>query len=237
MRFLFVILFLLAAADGGRKGNDAYDRGDYVTAEREFRAAINDSPDDARLYFNLGNALAKQGKMDEAISAYERFKDMSTSPADRALADYNIGNIYAMQEEWERAVEQYRASLRQNPADSDAKFNYELANRNREEQMQNPDQSPEQGDSSDDQQDQQQQDQQQSDSDGDQDQQQNQQEDQQQQGDENQQQPQSRPMPEPNMTPEEADRILNALENNEKELLKDFHKNQIPSNTRHARNW
>lgn len=242
MKILLLLLMLFVATDGAREGNDAFDKGDFASAEAAYREAITANPDDARLYFNLGNALARQGKFDEAVSSYERFKEMSNSANDRALADYNIGNIYGAQEKWDRAANQFRSSLRQNPTDDDAKFNFELAKRNLQEQQQNPDQQNQQQDENsendENQQDQQQQDQQQNDSDSPSD---NDSSDQQQQdGDQDEQdagQPQQRPQPESDITQEEADRILNALENKEKDLLKDFHKNQIPSNARHAKNW
>ena len=37
------------------------------------------------------------------------------------------------------------------------------------------------------------------------------------------------------MTREDAERLLNALNNKEEDLLKDFHKNQVPQNQRHAK--
>ena len=39
------------------------------------------------------------------------------------------------------------------------------------------------------------------------------------------------------MTREDAERLLNALNNKEEDLLKDFHKNQVPQNQRHAKDW
>jgi Ca-activated chloride channel homolog len=241
MKILFLLLMLFVATDGARQGNDAFDKGDFAGAEAAYREAIAANPDDARLHFNLGNALARQGKLDEAISSYERFKEMSSSASDRALADYNIGNIYGAQEKWDRAANQFRSSLRQNPTDNDAKFNFELAKRNLQQQQQDPNQRNQQQDENsennenDPDQDQQQQ---QDDSDSNSNNDPNQQ---QQDGDQDEQddagQPQQRPQPESDITQEEADRILNALENKEKDLLKDFHKNQIPSNARHAKNW
>lgn len=241
MKYVIFLLIFVISTDVARRANEAYEKGDYAVAEQAYLEAIRETPDDARLYFNLGNSLAQQGKFDEAVTAFEKFKDMSDSPEDRSKADYNIGNIFGNQEKWDKAAEQFRQSLRQNPEDPEAKYNYELANRllqkqEQQEQQQQQDQNQQnQDDNSEGEQ--QQSDQQQQEGDqNQQDQQQNQQNvSQDQQGGEQQQQ--ERQQAQSDMTEEEADRILNALDNKEKDLLKNYHKNKVPSNTRHAKNW
>lgn len=242
MKYLIFLLIFVMSTDGARRANEAYEKGDYAGAEKAYLEALKETPDDARLYFNLGNALAQQGKFDEAVSAFEKFKDMSDNPEDRSKADYNIGNIFGNQEKWDRAAEQFRQSLRQNPTDNEAKYNYELANRllqeqQQQQQQQDQNQQDQDENSEGEQQQSDQQQQQQGDQDqNQQDQQQNQQnENQEQQGGEQQQQ--ERQQAQSEMTEEEADRILNALDNKEKDLLKNYHKNKVPSNTRHAKNW
>jgi Ca-activated chloride channel family protein len=228
---VLVLLFLLSSAtDEARKANEAYDRGDFATAEKGYREALLVSPDDARLYFNLGNALTRQGKFDEARSAFEQFKSMSTDPSDRAAADYNIGNIHGLQEQWAEAAQRYRDALRGAPDDAQAQYNYELAQRRMTEPPQNPE--SQQGDDKNEEQDENEQNDQNQDPN---DEQQNDQ----QQGNENQQDQneQGQQQQEGEMSQKEAEQILNALENKEKELLKEYQKKQIPPRTRHAKDW
>lgn len=222
---LFLLMFAVST-DGARKANEAYEKGDYVNAEAGYREALLVTPDDARLYFNLGNALTRQGKFDEAVTAYEQFKSMTSNPRDRAAADYNIGNIHGAKEEWAKAAERYRESLRANPDDAQAQYNYELARRRLTQPP--PQQQPQQGD-------------QEQNEKGDQEQQQQegqQQQQQDQRGESQQSDPQSSPESrEGQMSQREAEQILNALENKEKELLKEYQKKQIPPRTRHAKDW
>lgn len=213
---VLMLLFVLSVTDGARKANEAYERGDFVTAENGYREALLVTPNDARLQFNLGNALTRQGKFDEARAAFEQFKSMSTNPNDRAAADYNIGNIHGLQEQWAEAAQRYRDALRGTPDDAQAQYNYELAQRRMTEPPPNP--QSQQGDDKQEEQNQEQNDQNQNN---------------QQQGNQDEQgQPQ-----EGEMSQREAEQILNALENKEKELLKEYQKKQIPPRTRHAKDW
>ena len=243
MRFFTFILIalLMQFVDPPRQANEAYERGEYSEAESLYRQALRENPENYKLHFNLGNALANQGKFDEAIEAYESFKSRSQNAQERALADYNIGNIHAISEAWDKAIEQYRNSLRQNPDDDDAISNFEYAIR----QMQQQEEQQQSQDGDQDDQDQEDgEDQQQQQKDGNDDQQQDQDQEQQQQSPEDedeggQDSPQSIPqdLNLDDMTPEEAEQLLNAIANNEKELIKDFLKDLTENNQRDERDW
>ncbi|MEO6102205.1 MAG: tetratricopeptide repeat protein, partial [Pseudoxanthomonas sp.] len=49
------------------QGAEAYRKGDFAAAEKEFSGI-----DSADAFYNQGNALAKQGRYDEAIAAYDQ---------------------------------------------------------------------------------------------------------------------------------------------------------------------
>lgn len=127
-------------ADRGRQANEAYEAGDYARAETLYREAIEENPADARLRFNLGNALAAQARFDEAIDAFEQFKRFATDPQSIAMAEYNIGTLLGRQQQWDEAAERFRTSLRENPTDSDAVHNFEYAMRMLQEEDQDDEQ-------------------------------------------------------------------------------------------------
>ena len=83
--------FLFVASGDGREANKAYNEGNYALADSLFRLALEEDPENAKLYFNLGNALAKQGKVEDAIEAYLNSQEYAKTDEDKALAQYNIG--------------------------------------------------------------------------------------------------------------------------------------------------
>ena len=62
----------------------------------------------ANLYNNLGKTYKAQGKLDEAIAAFE--KAISVNPSD-ARAYYNLGIIYAERGDDGDAMTQYKQAL------------------------------------------------------------------------------------------------------------------------------
>lgn len=232
----YILIFLLLSASSvndARKANTAFERGDYAEAAKLYQQAIEQNPDDPRLHFNLARTLYELDESDAAMESYDRFKTLTESPADRSYADYNKGRMLTDMGNYDEALDFFREALINNPTDPDAKFNYELAIRKKQDQ-ESEQKSPESDDSDGDEDDSQSQDSQQ-----DQDQDQNQDPDNQQQPgepepDENESQQQERPL---EMTPEEAQNILDALEQLERELLESQQKESTNPQARNEKDW
>jgi Flp pilus assembly protein TadD len=61
----------------------AYNKlGDYSKAAEACREAIRLKPDDAKAWYHLGTAQAKMGRREDAMTSYNRLKQL-----DRSLAD------------------------------------------------------------------------------------------------------------------------------------------------------
>jgi Ca-activated chloride channel family protein len=246
---LLVVLLLnawpvSARADAGsevRAGNAAYARGEAEAAAEHYLRALADEPERPEIQYNLGNALYAVRRYADAQAAY----GVAGTRADSALAEplsYNLGNAFFREEKYAEAAAAYKQALRSNPADEDARWNLEIAlaklKQQEEEQKKQPNRDQQKQDQqeqgkdknqeqpSPESQDQEQQPSPQDQQDRDR---QPQQESQEGQGPEGQEQEQQGEQPQADnsdaseweMSQEEAARLLEALGNDERKLLKE----------------
>ncbi|MFT5369054.1 MAG: Ca-activated chloride channel family protein [Candidatus Latescibacterota bacterium] len=123
---LFGFTFLDPVAKKNEAGNDLFDKGEYDAALAQYLDAQQNAPSRLELGFNVGDALYKQGKYDEAAQALGRVLE-SENQSLSAGAYYNLGNTFFRQEKYQEAVGAYKKALMMNPNDQDAKVNLELA--------------------------------------------------------------------------------------------------------------
>jgi tetratricopeptide (TPR) repeat protein len=217
-------------------GNDAYTKNRFSDAEAEYKKALEIDPSSRVAQMNLGNAYYKQQRFDEAHRAYNNGVTTAKSPNDQSMAYYDLGNTLFRSNKLPESIEAYKQALRLKPSDEDARYNYLLA-KDRLKQQQN---QKKQGGKNNQNQNQQNQQNQQQQNQNQQDQQKNQQQQQpqpQQSKQDQTRQQQSQAQQQKNQMPkEEADRILEALRNNEKEIQKQLRKRQA-AKVRVEKDW
>ncbi len=199
-----------------KKGNISFNAKDYTQAIEFYRNAESELPESPELNYNIAGALHNSGKYEEAIELYNKALN-STEPDIQTATHYNLGNTYFRMEDYQNAIKSYEKSLELNPDDMNAKYNLELSRKRLKEQIK-PEQQNQDDQQQQDQQKQQdeqdkenkdqQQDQKEEDQQGQQEQ--DQQEKQEEQGDQKKEKQQPKEIKK-EMTKEDAERILNAL--------------------------
>jgi Ca-activated chloride channel homolog len=189
-----------------REGNRLYEEGRYQDAHERYLRGLAEAPESPILLFNDGNALYRSEDYQRAMEAYRQAVE-SGDPELASAAWYNLGNALYRQQQLQPSLEAYKQALRLSPDDVDAKHNLERVLQELQQQ-QSQDQQQGERDRQDeqDQQGEHQQDRQDQQPDRPQDGQQDPQDPQDQEG---QGQPERRPG---QMTPEEAERLLEAIQ-------------------------
>ncbi len=223
VKYIFIIAALLSAVSASaqktyrehlRSGNKMYTDSIYDKSEVEFRKAIEKEDKDANAHYNLGNALLFQNKGEQALKEFELAAMYETDKQRLAQVYHNTGVLMQAAKDYKNAVEAYKQSLRNNPDDDETRYNLALAmsQLKQQQEQQQDQQQQDQQQQEQQQQEQQQQDQQQQD----QQQQEQQQQDQQQQ--EQQQQDQQKQQEQQQMSKENAEQLLEAAMQDEKEV-------------------
>lgn len=132
MNRLLILLVLIAAscapdpAERNNMGIELQQRGELDDAIIAFQQAIVSDPDNAQIYFNAAPAYYAAGDIQLAVEALNQAMQRSDDELIEA-ARYNLANLYLQSEQYELAIEQYKQVLLNNPQHDDARFNMELA--------------------------------------------------------------------------------------------------------------
>lgn len=202
-------------------GVDLYKKDQFADAEVKFKKGLDKTKENFELNFNLGDAYYKQQRYEEAVSAFQNSLAFTEDDLLKAKSYYNIGNSLLKLQKLKESVEAYKNSLKLNPNDKEAKYNLSYALsmlKQQQEQQQNQNQRDKSQDN-------------QNQDDKNNNQQQNQNKDEQkdkeqkqQNKDQSSQQENVKQQEKNNIPKEEAERILEALKNNERDLQKKLKK-------------
>jgi Ca-activated chloride channel homolog len=142
------------------RGNRMYREGRYDEAVHAYQRVLEAGKATPQLHYNLGTALLALGRFDEAGQHFRAALN-DVDPELRQRAFYNMGNRFLQEARGDSdlarqgqlldaAIEAYRRTLRLAPGDAQAKWNLELALRERDENEEQQQNMPQQSDQQDD---------------------------------------------------------------------------------------
>lgn len=118
------------------EGNEKFNGKDYDGASAKYMQAIKSNDKDFTAHYNLGNALYKSKKYEEAKAEFEKAQRFSQTLSDKSAALHNLGNAYMQMKQPEKAAQFYKQSLKQNPYSEATRKNYEIAKLKEKENQQ-----------------------------------------------------------------------------------------------------
>ncbi len=247
-------------------GNNSYKSNNFKDAEIDYRKSLENDPNSSIAKYNLANSLYKQGNYQEAMDKYKELSGENFSKRELSKVFHNLGNSLLEDKKYQESVDAYINSLKNNPKDEDTKYNLAYARemlRKQQQQDKNKDKNKDNKDKNDDNKDKQDQN---KDKDGDKnkdkdgqnkdDQNKDQQDKDKQQGDKDKDKQndkkdgkdgqqdenktgdkdQAESGQKPKISKQDAERILQAMMNDEKELQKKLRKLKSKSN-KTEKNW
>jgi Ca-activated chloride channel family protein len=237
---MLILLFMLgftglswAQADRKliRQGNREYEKDKFSESEISYRRAIDKNKESSDAVFNTGDALYKQKKFEDAGKQFIDSHKMNEEKDKKSASLYNLGNAMLMANKLQESIEAYKNSLKLKPENMEAKYNLayaqDLLKKQQEQQQKQQQQNKDNKDQNKDQEKKEDENKKQNQKQNDQNKQDNKQEQKQQ----DQQQQQS-------ISKEDAERLLNAIANDEKNVQEKVKREKAAkARVRTLKNW
>jgi len=108
-------------------GVELYENKKFPEAEVNFKKAIDKDLESFHSHFNLGGVFYKQNRFDEAIKSYQNALALAKQDMIKSGIYHNIGNSLLKGKKLKEAVEAYKNALKLNPDDFETKYNLSYA--------------------------------------------------------------------------------------------------------------
>lgn len=140
----FALLFFICSQTGFsqqekkfiREGNKQYDAKNYSEAEKHYFRGLNKNKDSYKSSFNLGDAYYKQGKYEEAAEQFQSLTHRASSKDTLSKAYHNLGNSLMKSKKYQEGLDAYKNALKNNPNDEDTRYNLAYAQQMLKQQQQ-----------------------------------------------------------------------------------------------------
>ena len=138
--FLMHVCFAQNERSIVRDGNKNYDKGLFSDSEINYRKSLSKNKGFEEAQFNLADALFKQDRYDESINVLNNLISETDNTNLKSEAYYNLGNNLLQKQQLENAVDAYKNCLRLNPSDEEARYNLSKVMSLMQQQEQNEEQ-------------------------------------------------------------------------------------------------
>ncbi|MFT4968453.1 MAG: Ca-activated chloride channel family protein [Chitinophagales bacterium] len=136
MKRFIIILFLMVCAQVTwaqstysliQQGNKQVNKEQYTDAEIDYRKALEQEASLTVAEYNLGNTKYLLEDHDAAIERFKKAAEKFEDKGDKSHAYHNMGNSYLSKKEYENSIQAYKEALKLVPNNMDAKYNLAYA--------------------------------------------------------------------------------------------------------------
>ena len=126
-----------------REGNTLYADSSYNDAEMQYRKSLEKDQDYFNASFNLADAVYKQERYEESSLLFDALIDNAPTENDLAKVFHNLGNSLVKEQKLDEAIDAYKNALRINPNDAETRHNLVLCKQKKQEQEQQQEENKE----------------------------------------------------------------------------------------------
>lgn len=118
------------------RAKESYARGDYKEAARQYRMLVDSlGVSEEEVAMNMGHSYYQ---IKDTLNAKNTYFSLTSSanPQYRSVSYQQLGMLAYQEGKLEEALAHFKSALKANPANEDARYNYELVKKKLEEQQQ-----------------------------------------------------------------------------------------------------
>ena len=110
-----------------REGNREYKKNKFSESEILYRKAIDKNKQSPDAVFNIGDALYKQNKFEDAGKQFIENANLNEDKIKKSAGLYNLGNSLLQANKVQESIDAYKNSLKLRPDSKEAKYNLAYA--------------------------------------------------------------------------------------------------------------
>lgn len=129
-----------------RSGNEAFKAKNYTKAKSEYQKALEKNSKSEKALFNAADADYMSGNFEDAAEQFKRLAEKTTDKNLKASSLHNLGNSLLSQKKYPESARAFSDALKLKPDDEQSRYNlaYAKAMMKKEQQQQKQDKNQEQ---------------------------------------------------------------------------------------------
>ena len=110
-----------------RSGNDHYKAKEYEKAKQAYQPALKKDSKSEKAMFNAADADYMSGKFEEAAEQFKRLAENTKDKKLKSSSLHNLGNSLLSQKKYPESAKAFSDALKLNPADEQSRYNLAYA--------------------------------------------------------------------------------------------------------------
>lgn len=126
-----------------REGNELFKSNSFAEATKKYQESLAKDVEPVESSYNIGNALYRQEKYKDAARYFNQAANKTDDKLVKSNAYHNQGNSLLKEKKFEESVKAYKSALRNNPQNEESRYNLAYAQKMLQQQQEQEQQKKE----------------------------------------------------------------------------------------------